>query len=106
MPRFEWTITGESYRPNSSPQWHPEEESGAIARGFGYLALDPSPRLRRLRQEAERAQAPPPRWAYHLPPLPDSCYPPGAVPLDCSGIPAEELSDRETAPGAASQQGD
>lgn len=57
-----------------------------LCRGFGYLTLDPSPRLRRLRRESERASSPPASGP--LPPLPDSCYPPGAVPLDCSGIPA------------------
>lgn len=56
-----------------------------LARGFRYLTLDPSPRLRRLRAELEEARRPP----RHLPPLPDSAYPPGAVPLDCSGIPEQ-----------------
>lgn len=55
----------------------------ATARGFGYLTLAPSPRLRRLREQPE-ATAP---AAGPLPPLPDSAYPPGAVPLDTSGVP-------------------
>jgi len=61
-----------------------------LTRGFGHLTLDPSPRLRRLRErlEAEQAARPPLRCpAGPLPPLPDSAYPPGAVPLDCSGVP-------------------
>jgi len=52
-----------------------------ILQGFGYLSLDPSPRLRRMREDLE-AQ---PRMAWPgvpLPPLPESAYPPGAVPLD------------------------
>ena len=56
-----------------------------LLRGFGYLTLDPSPRLRRLREESERASQPI-TWG-PLPPLPDSAYPPGAVPLDTSGVP-------------------
>lgn len=58
-----------------------------ILAGFGRLTLDPSPRLRRLREELEASQ---PRAAWPgvpLPPLPDSAYPPGAVPLDVSGVP-------------------
>jgi hypothetical protein len=43
----------------------------AILRGFGYLTLDPSPRLRRLRE-----RQPGVRLARPLPPLPDSCYGP------------------------------
>ena len=89
-----------------------------LTRGYGYLTLNPSPRLRRLRKrleaETERRRAEgywpggyspaelmsarhdPPGPAGRLagweplPPLPDSCYPPGAVPLDCSGIPGED----------------
>ena len=56
-----------------------------LARGFARLTLDPSPRLRRLRKESERAARP--LWAGPLPPLPDSAYPPGSVPLDTSGVP-------------------
>jgi hypothetical protein len=55
-------------------------------RGFRYLTLNPSPRLRRLREEQSQASGPPP-WG-PLPPVPDSAYPPGAVPLDTSGIPS------------------
>lgn len=58
-----------------------------LARGFSYLTLDPS-RLRRLREESEHASRSP---FGPLPPLPDSAYPPGAVPLDCSGIPARPV---------------
>lgn len=58
-----------------------------LSRGSRYLTLDPSPRLRKLRAELEDQS---PR---HLPPLPDSAYPPGAVPLDCSGIPADVRED-------------
>jgi hypothetical protein len=57
-----------------------------LARGFGWLTLDPSPRLRRLREEAE-AQVPAPSGP--LPLLPDSAYGPDAVPLDTSGIPED-----------------
>jgi hypothetical protein len=53
-----------------------------ILRGFGSLTLDPSPRLRAFRLELERTARP----GEPLPPLPDSCYPPGAVPLDTSGV--------------------
>ena len=56
-----------------------------IARGFGYLTLNPSPRLRRLRErqgEVTGDGSGPP-----CPLLPESAYPPGAVPLDVSGIP-------------------
>jgi len=57
-----------------------------LARGFSYLTLDPSPRLRRLREESERVSSSLPPFG-PLSPLPDSAYPPGAVPLDCSGVP-------------------
>ena len=57
---------------------------GRIARGFGYLTLDPSSRLRRLREDLEHEDQ---TRRGPLPPLPDSAYPPWAVPLDCSGIP-------------------
>jgi len=63
-----------------------------LARGFARLTLDPSPRLRRLREEAGCASLP--RWFGPLPPLPDSAYPPGAVPLDTSGVPEDEHHDR------------
>jgi hypothetical protein len=63
-----------------------------LTRGFARLALDPSPRLRTLRKEPERASRP--LWTGPLPPLPDSAYPPGAVPLDCSGIPEDDHHDR------------
>lgn len=56
-----------------------------LGRGFGYLTLDPSPRLRRLREESERTSPAAPSG--RLPSLPDSAYPPGAVPLDMSGVP-------------------
>ena len=66
-----------------------------LARGLSYLTLDPSPRLRGLREQSGHASRP----AFGpLPPLPDSAYPPGAVPLDCSGIPdsdPREYGDRE-----------
>ena len=58
-----------------------------LARGFARLTLDPSPRLRRLRKESEHVGQP--NWIGPLPPLPDSAYPPGAVPLDTSGCPRE-----------------
>ena len=54
-----------------------------LSRGFGYLTLDPSPRLRRLREESARIS----RGPGPLPLLPDSAYPPGAVPLDTSSVP-------------------
>lgn len=60
------------------------EVLGRAGRGFGYLTLAPSPRLRRMREQLEGAQ---PRIAWPgvpLPPLPDSAYPPGATPLDTS----------------------
>ena len=44
----------------------------ALLGGFGWLTLDPSPRLRRLRLEAERDAAA--RRPGPLPPLPDSAY--------------------------------
>jgi hypothetical protein len=28
--RYAWTVQGESHRPHSSPEWHPEEASGVI----------------------------------------------------------------------------
>ena len=63
-----------------------------LARGFARLTLDPSPRLRRLREQIEADAA---RWRPGpLPPLPDSAYPPGAVPLDTSGVPEDEHHDR------------
>lgn len=69
-----------------------------LARGFARLTLDPSPRLRRLREESERAQRSGPQWRWShpapLPPLPDSAYRPGAVPLDCSGVPEDNYHDR------------
>lgn len=52
-------------------------------RGFGYLTLDPSACLRRLRLEPPMVTG---RPGMALPPLPDSAYSPGAVPLDTSGI--------------------
>lgn len=55
-----------------------------LVRGFGYLTLGPSSRLRRLREESERSSRAGPFGP--LPPLPDSAYPPGAVPLDMSGV--------------------
>ena len=58
-----------------------------LSRGFGYLTLGPSPRLRRLREELERTASPVAWYGRPLPPLPDSAYPPGAVPLDCTGVP-------------------
>lgn len=58
---------------------------GRLGRGFGYLTLDPSPRLRRLRERPGRTSpGAPSGW---LPPLPDSAYAPGAAPLDMSGVP-------------------
>ena len=69
--------------------------SACLARGFARLTLDPSPRLRRLREQIEADAA---RWRTPpfgpLPPLPDSAYPPGAVPLDTSGVPEDENHDR------------
>jgi hypothetical protein len=59
----------------------------SLARGAGHITLDPSPRLRRLREEQQARIRRPPYGP--LPPLPDSAYPPGAVPLDCSGIPGQ-----------------
>jgi hypothetical protein len=55
---------------------------GAAFRGFGYLTLDPSPRLRRLREQSEAQMRRTARYGQPLPPLPDSAYPPGATPLD------------------------
>ena len=63
-----------------------------LAHGFARLTLDPSPRLRRLREESERASRS--AWVGPLPPLPDSAYPPGAVPLDTSGVPEDEHHGR------------
>lgn len=73
-----------------------------LNRGFGYLTLDPSPRLRRLRQGAESASQSP--VSGPLPPLPDSAYPPGAVPLDCSGIPDSDPSANDSAAVAAPRE--
>lgn len=56
----------------------------SLDRGFGYLTLDPSPRLRTIRLRGER-QAMLRRGP--LPPVPDYCYGPDAVPLDCSHVP-------------------
>ena len=62
-----------------------------LARGFGYITLDPAPRLHGMREEAEA------KWRGQqrrpLPPLPDSAYPPDAVSLDLSGIPADTEED-------------
>ncbi len=59
-----------------------------LSRGFSYITLDPSPRLRRLREEAgAQVTGRPFGPSGPLPPLPSSAYPPGAVPLDCSGVP-------------------
>lgn len=44
----------------------------SLSRGFGYLTLDPSPRLRRMRLEAEARAA---RYG-PLPPLPEAAYTP------------------------------
>jgi hypothetical protein len=52
----------------------------AIARGFGYITLDPSSRLRALRERTERhaeALGPGP-----LPPLPESAYTPEGALLE------------------------
>jgi hypothetical protein len=59
--------------------------AGSFLRGFGRLTLDPSPRLRAAREELELVRVT--RLGVPLPPLPESCYPPGAVPLDTSGVP-------------------
>lgn len=67
-----------------------------LLRGFDYLTLNPAPRLRRLREQAEaeaRSRQPRP-----CPPLPDSAYGPGAVPLDLSGIPAEYRTNHDPDP--------
>lgn len=59
-----------------------------ILRGFGYLTLDPSPRLRRLRERAQDDMRVRAGWhAGPLPSLPESAYGPDAVPLDPSGVP-------------------
>lgn len=63
-----------------------------LARGFARLTLDPSPQLRRLRKESERASRP--AWTGPIPPLPDNAYPPGSVPLDTSGVPEDNHHDR------------
>ena len=60
----------------------------SLLRGFGYLTLDPSPRLRRLREQQERVV-----HAHRLgplPALPDSAYGEDATPLDQSGVPADD----------------
>jgi hypothetical protein len=57
-----------------------------LTRGFGHVDLGPSPRLRRMREEQEAAMRSA-RPGEPLPPLPDSAYPPGAVPPGTSGIP-------------------
>lgn len=54
--------------------------------GFRHLTLDPSPRLRRIRERQEKITARR-RRGVPLPPLPESAYAPGAVPLDMSGVP-------------------
>ena len=52
----------------------------AIARGFGYITLDPSPRLRAQRERAQRnAEA---LAVRPLPPLPESAYTPGGTLLE------------------------
>jgi hypothetical protein len=61
------------------PRW-----LSGLFRGAGYITLDPSPRLRKMREQAGRDA---PARLMPLPPLPDSAYPPGAVPLDASGVP-------------------
>jgi hypothetical protein len=73
--------------PSLREFWQREREvrPGSVSHGFGYLTLDPSPRLRRLRerldkQQRERTCGPGPFGK--LPPLPDSAYGPDAVPLD------------------------
>lgn len=63
-----------------------------LFRGFDYITLDPSPRLRELRE----SQRNPPETApdgsrlcrfpgQPLPPIDESCYGPGSVPLAPSG---------------------
>jgi hypothetical protein len=52
----------------------------ALLGGFASLTLDPSPRLRKLRREAERTAGA--HRTGPLPPLPDSAYGPDAVPLE------------------------
>jgi hypothetical protein len=64
---------------------------GRITRGFGYLTLGPPDRLR---EQVERTRTEHPgHTGAPCPPLPDSAYPPGAVPLDTSGIPPFPLGD-------------
>jgi hypothetical protein len=48
----------------------------ALLRGADYITLDPSPRLRRLREQ-QQAERPAP-----LPPLPESAYTPGGALLE------------------------
>lgn len=65
-----------------------------LGEGMSQITLDPSPRLRRLREEQE-AQAPRVGWpGVPLPPVPDSAYPPDAVPLDTSGVPEGAVGAR------------
>lgn len=57
--------------------------------GFGRLTLDPSQRLRRIREQQEAESRAVSGWPGGpfgaLPPLPDSAYPPGAVSLALTG---------------------
>jgi hypothetical protein len=71
-----------------------------LLRGFGYLTLDPSPRLRRMReslQNSPETAADGSRFCAYpgqaLPPVPDSAYAPGSVPLDPAGWPHGEAGE-------------
>jgi hypothetical protein len=60
----------------------------AMLRGASRITLDSSPRLRKLREGAEsRARPSTGPFGTVLPDLPDWACPPGAVPLDTSGVP-------------------
>jgi len=56
----------------------------SLAAGLGHLTLDPSPRLRRLREQAQRARA----AAGPLPPLPAAAYTPEGALMEPQDWPA------------------
>lgn len=55
---------------------------GSVSDGFGWITLDPSPRLRRLREKLERESARWPASSLPLLPLPDEAYSPEGALLE------------------------
>lgn len=58
----------------------------SLDKGFGYITLDPSPRLRELRESMQNPPETAPDGSrlclypgQPLPPVDESCYPPGAM---------------------------